>query len=296
MWPYRFVVSVWRDLLARYEGRMSIETGTAVTDVSSCADGTAAYRVTTTRGNIICDHVVHATNGFASQFVPGLRGKMSGFQAHMSAQRPGKQFPDYNGSRSWSVVYGKAYDYVTQRPTVDGVPGDIMLGGGFDRGKDEGMDVMGRWDDSSDALDALTLNHITNIFPTIFSPRWGDEQEGGRIKRAWMGIVCLTGDFLPFVGRLDAKLTQRHPRNSRSSLGTSSGEWIGAGYCGDGMVWAWLSGTALGAMIMGSEDDSLPEAPGRPGGKVKDWFPRELTPGLGRVKKADLANMAEWLL
>lgn len=214
----------------------------------------------------------------------------------MSAQRPGQQFPDYNGSRSWSVVYGRAYDYVTQRPTVGGVPGDLMLGGGFDRGRDQGMDVIGRWDDSSEAFDALTINHITNIFPTVFSPRWGHDQEDGRIKRVWTGIVCLTGDFLPFVGRLDPKLTQRQLEDGRPNEGNTGGEWIAAGYCGDGMVWAWLSGTALGTMIMGSDKDELPEIPGRPGGRVEDWFPKELSPTLERVKNADLSNLLGLML
>ncbi|KAH8194568.1 hypothetical protein TruAng_011263 [Truncatella angustata] len=296
LWPYRFVATVWKTLLARFEKSLSIETGTAVTDIHEGSDSQSAYNVVTTRGTIRCDHVVHATNGFASQFIPGLRGKMSGFQAHMSAQRPGKQFSNYNGSRSWSVVYGKAFDYVTQRPTIDGVQGDIMLGGGFDRARDQGMNVIGRWDDSAETFDALTINHITNIFPTIFSPKWGDEQDGGRIKRIWTGIVCLTGDFLPFVGRLDQQLTERRPPSTQPSAGVSAGEWVAAGYCGDGMVWAWLSGTALGTTIMGSEKDELPAVPGRLPGRVEDWFPRELMPTLERVKKADLVNMAEYLL
>ncbi|KAK9779386.1 putative FAD dependent oxidoreductase-domain-containing protein [Seiridium cardinale] len=293
LWPYRLVVSAWKDLLAKYAGSLSIETGTAVTDINPSSNGVSAYSVLTTRGSISCNHVVHATNGFAGQFIPGLRSKMSGFQAHMSAQRPGRQFPEYNGSRSWSVVYGKAYDYVTQRPTVDGVPGDIMLGGGFDRGKDQGMNVIGRWDDSEEGFDALTINHIGNIFPTVFSPHWGEDQVGGRMKKVWSGIVCMTGDFLPFVGRLNPKLTERQPNHCETTGGVSAGEWVAAGYCGDGMVWAWLSGTALGAMIMGSEKEVSAEGPG---GKVEDWFPHELMPTLSRVKKADLANMAEYLL
>ncbi|KAK6212652.1 hypothetical protein LQW54_005073 [Pestalotiopsis sp. IQ-011] len=294
LWPYKFVSSVWRDLLNRFGESLSIETRTAVTDIRVGAAGRPAYKVETSRGTIECDHVVHATNGFATQFVPGLRGKATSLLAHMSAQRPGKQFPDYDGSRSWSVIYGKSsFDYITQRPTVGGVPGDIMLGGGFDRSRDQGLSVVGRYDDSSDAIDALTVNHIGNIFPTVFSPHWGDDQEGGRIKKYWAGIVALTGDFLPFVGRLDPKLTQRRPRTAKSSDGVEAGEWIAAGFCGDGMVWAWLSGTALGAMITGNDDEKVPATPGRPGGMVKDWFPHELQPTLKRVQKADVANMMD---
>jgi glycine/D-amino acid oxidase-like deaminating enzyme len=287
------VASVWKDLLTKFGGSLSLETGTAVTGIIPLTIKGPAYHVVTTRGIIGCNHVVHATNAFATQLVSGLRGKMTGFQAHMSAQKPGKQFPDYNGSRSWSVVYGKAYDYVTQRPTINGVPGDVMLGGGFDRGRDQGMAAIGNWDDSSAGVDALVINHIGNIFPTLFEPHWAEDQEGGRIKKFWTGIVGATGDMLPFVGRLDPKLTQRQPRDTRTDPRVPAGEWIAAGYCGDGMVWAWLSGTALGVMLVGGEKEKLPAVPGRPAGRVEDWFPHELMPTLKRVKKVDLADLAE---
>ncbi|KAI0136940.1 FAD dependent oxidoreductase-domain-containing protein [Xylariales sp. AK1849] len=293
LWPYRLVANVWKDLLIKFDGALSIETETMVTDILPVTEKDSTYQVVTSRGTIRCDHVVHATNGFASQFIRGFRGKMTSILAHMSAQRPGKQFPDHNGSRSWSVVYGKAYDYVTQRPSTNGVQGDIILGGGFDRGRNQGIDQVGRYDDSSAGMDALTVNHIGNIFPTVFTPHWGDDQEGGRMKKVWTGIVAVTGDMLPFVGRLDPKLTGRKPKSTRSRAGVPVGEWVSAGYCGDGMVWAWLSGTALGIMLVGSEREKLPEIPGRPAGRVEDWFPHELMPTLKRVKKADLASLVE---
>jgi hypothetical protein len=35
-------------------------------------------------------------------------------------------------------------------------------------------------------------------------------------------------------------------------------KWIVAGWAGEGMVWAWLTGSALGIMIAGREKDELP--------------------------------------
>ncbi|RYP91900.1 hypothetical protein DL770_001960 [Monosporascus sp. CRB-9-2] len=134
LWPFRFVSCVWKDLLTKYEKRLSLETGTSVLSIGSRSGDGYVYEVTTNRGVVKCNHVVHATNSFATQFIPGLRGKMTGILGTMSAQRPGDKFPDFNGARSWSVIYGKAFDYASQRPTTaDGGPGDIMLGGGFDR-------------------------------------------------------------------------------------------------------------------------------------------------------------------
>jgi glycine/D-amino acid oxidase-like deaminating enzyme len=299
LWPYRFVTSVWNDLLSKFGENLALETGTPVTDIVPSKEEQFAYQVVTSRGNILTNHIVHATNAFAGQFIPGLRDKMTSVLAHMSAQRPGQQFPDYNGTRSWSVVYDKGYDYVTQRPSVNGSPGDVMLGGGLTFGKGQGMDSVGRWDDSLKSMDPLVVSHISSIFPTVFQPQWGKDHEEGRIKQVWTGMVAMSGDFLPFVGRLHPSLTQRSPEQGprRAPEGTPRkggevhpGEWLSAGYNGDGMVWAWLSATALGSMIMGSEKDKVPESPGRPGGRVVDWFPVELQPTLQRVKRVDLTD------
>ncbi|KAL7624544.1 hypothetical protein AAE478_006111 [Parahypoxylon ruwenzoriense] len=295
LWPFRFVSCVWKDLLARFGKNLSIETSTSVLSIRTPKQQDYAYEVVTNRGIIKCNHIVHATNGFATQFFPGLRGKMTGVLDTMSAQRPGRQFPDLDGSRSWSVIYGSAFDYVTQRPTVDGQPGDIMLGGGFARSHDGGKSMIGVWDDSR--IDALPVAHISGIFPTLFEPHWGEDAQGGRTKKAWSGILGVTGDMRPFVGRLDRKLTGRKPEaKTAAKVGrgvVEPGEWISAGYCGDGMVWAWLSGTAIGIMLAGTENENAPPAPGRPGGALASWFPCDLEPTPRRVKNAGLENLAD---
>ncbi|KAI0392455.1 FAD dependent oxidoreductase [Xylariaceae sp. FL0594] len=298
LWPFRLVSSVWRDLLTNYSSRvLSLETDTPVTSVDLAAPGSSAfaYKVTTGRGVIQCNHVVHATNAFATQYIPGLKNKMTGALAHMTAQRPSRLFPSNSGERSWSLIYGSAFDYATQRPSEDGKPGDIMLGGGFSRSEGEGLSTVGVWDDSR--LDALPIAHLGGIFPTIFEPNWGAESEGGgRMKAVWSGIISPTGDLRPFVGRLDPKLTGREHKMAEDKRGVKPGEWISAGYSGDGMVWAWLSGTAVGLMLAGSGTEDVPPSPGIPGGRLASWFPNELEPSLERVKKADLQNLLETLL
>ncbi|KAI0156574.1 FAD dependent oxidoreductase [Xylariaceae sp. FL1272] len=297
LWPFRFVSCVWKDLLDRFDSHLSLEMNTPVTKIKASpplAASQFAYVVTTGRGDIRCNQIVHATNGFTTQFVPGLKNKMTGLLAHMSAQRPGKSFPDINGDRSWSVFYNGAFDYVTQRPSREGKPGDIMLGGGFSRSANDGMSTIGIWDDSK--MDALPVAHIGGIFPTIFEPRWGAEDEGGRMKSTWSGIVCATGDLCPFVGPLDPKLTGRESGISSQEAGPHAGEWVAAGYSGDGMVWAWLSGTAAGLMLNGSENEVIMNQPGMLDGRLYDWFPRELEPTAQRLKKANLENLLELLL
>lgn len=293
MWAYRFTVSIWNDLLTRFPDELSIETNTAVESITVTGNGPRRfpYAVETGRGVIHVRHVVHATNAFASQLVPGLRNKIVGARAHMTAQQPAQQFPDCAGSRSWSVVYGTAFDYVTQRPSAsDSRPGDLMLGGGFTRSLKQGIDQVGLYDDGA-ALDGLTMAHLMGIFPSVFAPRWG---QGAEIKQAWSGIIGLTGDNLPLVGRLDTIFTGRNvPNKQKADSGMEgSGEWIAAGFSGEGMVWAWLTGTALGIMIAGGEDDGLPEVIGRPGGALKQWLPREVLVSSERLRSADISRLA----
>ncbi|KAI4713718.1 hypothetical protein J4E89_001165 [Alternaria sp. Ai002NY15] len=293
IWAYRFVASIWNNLVNDFHDTLSIETNTPVESISipNTAPGDFPYAVQTTRGTIFARHIVHATNSFASHLVPGLRSKIVGARAHMSAQQPGQTFPYADGMHSWSVVYGEGFDYVTQRPpATSGSKGDLMIGGGFVRSLKQGIDQVGRYDDGP-SLDPLTAAHITGVFPAVFHPKWG---AGAEVKQIWSGIIGLTGDYMPFVGRLDAKLTGRDikARKGGASDKDSCGEWIAAGFSGEGMVWAWLSGAALGIMIAGSEEEDLPEAPGRPSGKLSEWFPKELLVSKERMRSADVSNLA----
>lgn len=353
LWPYRFVTALWDKLLRRYQNQaaLAIETGTAVEAVEVVSNNNnndndnenMPYVVSTTRGQVRARHVVHATNGFASHLVPGLAGKATGVACHMTAQRPGANVPKTDGRRSYSVIYGSGFDYITQRPPISSSSGrsknggeeeeeggELMIGGGLFQSGKQGTDMVGVYDDSK--LDALTLMHLEGSLSTIFG--WGAEAPGGkgRMIKAWSGIIGLTGDMLPLVGRLDPRLTKRgavaaavkkNPTPTTNTTPTTTrdntkmtnnskksekeamkaaaaalvepGEWIAAYFCGDGMVWAWLCGTALGIMLTGGEHEDRPREPGTPGGRLADWFPPELRASWGRVQKMDIGDLADQL-
>ncbi|RMZ70325.1 fad dependent oxidoreductase [Pyrenophora seminiperda CCB06] len=296
IWAYRFVAAIWNGLLKDFPHSLSIETNTPAESISVPEEAPAGfpYAVQTARGTIFARQVVHATNGFASHLIPGLRSKIVGARGHMSAQQPGRQFPYSDGQHSWSVVYGDGFDYATQRPpATSDSKGDLLIGGGFTRSLKQGIDQVGLYDDGN-SPDPLTTTHVTGLFPAIFHPQWG---AGAELKQLWTGILGMTGDSLPLVGRLTMKLTGRDirerkpmPSGSTPKDGAGCGEWIVAGFSGEGMVWAWLSGAALGIMIAGSEDEELPTAPGRPGGKLREWFPGELLVSRERIRSADIIS------
>ncbi|EKJ68504.1 hypothetical protein FPSE_11512 [Fusarium pseudograminearum CS3096] len=276
LWPYRLVTGIWNNLLERFPS-LSINTHTPVETVTRPSDG--LYTVKTSRGTIKARHVVHTTNAHAGQLVPKLRGSLCGAIAHMSAQRPGDSFPSSHGNRSWSPIYSPGFDYVTQQPDKpDGTAGDLMVGGGFFRSRHEGIDQIGLWDDSK--THALPSIHVRGVMPTIFEPQWGD---GSKLVKSWTGIIGFTGDLMPFVGRAP-----------KSPVKKDSGEWLAAGFCGEGMVWAWLCGTALAVMVLGKEGENLDKGVGRPGGKLEEWFPKELlSVDDARLRRADIANLAD---
>ncbi|KAK8068718.1 FAD dependent oxidoreductase-domain-containing protein [Apiospora phragmitis] len=293
LWPYRFVTTIWHRLLTQYHDILAIETHTPVESIST-EDPEAPrgypYALRTTRGTVYARNVVHATNGFASHLVPGLRRKITPAKAHMSAQKPGNLFPEQHGPhRSWSVIYGDGFDYVTQRPPEHGESrqsqGDLMLGGGFVCTLNRGIDMLAVSDDGA-PLDGMTLAHISGVLPAAFSPNWG---VGGGLRQAWSGILGFTRDMLPLVGRLDKTVTGRAPSD------VNGGEWIVAGFAGEGMVWSWLSGMALGIIVSGRENSDLDAAPGRPAGRLADWFPHELYASKDRMKSADLSNLPSHL-
>ncbi|KAI0385524.1 FAD dependent oxidoreductase-domain-containing protein [Hypomontagnella monticulosa] len=293
MSPYRFVCSVWDHLRRKHKYFLYIKTGTSVLAVQTIQGGDYAYNVVTTAGNIKCNHVVHATNAHATQFIPGLRGKMTGLVGTICAQRPGRRFPDLNGMRSWSLVHGHTYDYATQRPTIDGRQGDIIAGGGFAVCEGRGISTLGRWDD--DQVDPIPVAHLRGIFPVIFDPLYGSPSRAVLSRPSWSAVTAITGDLLPFVGRLDPSLTGRMPdlQNNRAvRRGERPSEYVSAGYADDGMTWAWFAGTAIGVMIVGTEKEEVRRELGYLEGRLDRWFPPELEPTPDRIAKASLKNLS----
>lgn len=270
------------------------------------------FLVCTSRGEIAAKHVVHATDAFAPALLPGIRGKLFPIRGHMTAQRPGHKFSDFDGSRSWSIINRRGYEYVSQRPdkpgqSVNGLGGELMIGGGSFQSPGKGIDECGIWrdDQSSGSVDA----YLDGILPVIFGKNnWGDDTAGSRVKQAWVGCMGFTADLLPYVGKLDSELTCRHVQedDQRSNSGIDGGrtgremgpppaEWISAGFGGEGMVLAWLSGAAVALMVMGLEDCDIQGSPGLPDGRLQDWLPEEFICSKPRVDKSSFAGLLELL-
>lgn len=218
---------------------------------------------------------------------------------------------DWTGSRAFVFYPGHeetSYDYLTQLlPSPTDLPtklidssetlapksslptaGEFMFGGGAMLGGTSEaalMDVIGVSDD--ECTDFAVETYLSGALPMYFGNHWGEEGTSssddsgktedvewgkGRVKATWTGLVGLSADANPWVGRVPQSIstrkepTQSHASNAskenkKSTLESEhrdlalSGEWVCAGYSGEGMVHAWLSGRALARMILGNKGD-----------------------------------------
>ncbi|KAI0358848.1 FAD dependent oxidoreductase [Trametes cingulata] len=304
MHPYRFVTALLSILLTRHPDALRIFTHTPCTSITS-ADG--LYTVTTPRGTLRTPHVVHATNGWCSHLLPSLRAKVAPARGAMSAQRPGTTLhaSTLSGGRSFVFYRGTAgYDYLTQLPEGEH---ELMFGGGWAQACDDGLPEIGIADDGS--VNHASQSYLAGALPQYFGlSNWGEEAQvrpeesrdgeeeaprwgTGRTKAQWSGILGISADLLPWVGRLPEKVSGRTPPDAQASerldekgeaekvhLATP-GEWISAGYTGEGMVHAWMSGKALAHMLLDRENE------------IEEWFPDILRVSEKRWKEANFENL-----
>jgi glycine/D-amino acid oxidase-like deaminating enzyme len=297
MWPYRLVTSIYKVLQSRYQSRFSIESNATVQQIHVEDNNTTPYRICTSRGNIRAAHVVHATDAFAANLITGLKGKIFPVRGHMSAQAAEGPSSQLDGSRSWSIVGKKGFEYITQRPRESTGPhspgGEIMLGGGLCKSDGKGMDEIGIWKDNG--TDPTISAYLSGVWSIAF------KGEQACVLQLWSGCMGFTTDLVPFVGEISPVFTKRRrvfkkTNGTPSEPGsTSPNEWITAGFNGDGMVLAWLSGTAVGLTLLGREDVHLEARPGRPAGKVMDWLPEELRLSESRIRDSNIYKLARFL-
>lgn len=291
-------------LIVDWEYSFVFCTHTPCEAISEPSANSAYYSVTTPKGIIRTPHIVHATNAWCSHLLERMRGKIVPLRGNMSAQRPGRSLPQATPNRShvlFSAPVG--FDYLTQLP--DGGR-ELMLGSALAQHGQIGYEEIGITDDSE--YNKRIGAHLSGMLPRYFGENnWGAEEQPsdedaeagwwpGRVKAIWSGILGISADWTPWVGRVPTEISRRQepplsssPRSCSSPdkqdttlFGSHPGEWIAAGYSGEGMVHAWLCGKALAEMILNGER----------GAGLADWFPDVMHITLKRWKKTTLGHLA----
>ncbi|GFF55382.1 putative FAD dependent oxidoreductase [Aspergillus lentulus] len=278
IWPYRFVTGILAHLRAEFPHDLRIESNTPVTSIRDVTTEEATplrYSIETTRGTIRARHVVHCTNAHAGHLVPGLRGRIHPVRGQMSAQTPGSKFRNQGTEHSWIFKYERGFDYLTQLPPSEA--GDMMMfGGGLAQGELGGVGDFGVSTDSELSLYADI--HLSGALSAIFGrENWGSVS-GSSVEKMWTGNMGFSADGFPWVGQLPVSLTEREQKEKGQGA-----EWVSAGFSGEGMVYAWLCGKALGTMLLAYDDELLETE-----SADLSWFPEQMLVTEKRIKKSVL--------
>ncbi|KAI5998841.1 FAD dependent oxidoreductase [Pisolithus albus] len=286
--PYRFVTGILSNLLARHPDNFFLCTNTPCVSISGPSSSTRYYTVTTPQGKTHTPHVIHATNGWCAHLLESMRAKIVPVRGNMSAQRPGRSLPPTTISHSY-VFYPPSggFDYLTQLPNGGR---ELMFGTAFM--ESAGYDEVGNTDDRSKNWGAEAQPTDDDDDENSRGTEWNQ----GRTKAMWSGILGVSVDLMPWVGRLpksvsgrpeppvlsSPRITVARARENEMFFGAAPGEWIAAGYTGEGMVHAWLSGKALAGMILGTERED----------RLLEWFPDALRVTPARWRRAKLEALA----
>lgn len=238
----------------------------------------------------------------------------------VTAQRPPKDLgitPNVTTTEQWagtrSFVFfpeasARSFSYLTQQPVpqesggVDGYPpssGELMLGGRLpsDDVNETGISDDRAW--SQESKEQLS-HQIRKFFATKDTGKVKGNGDQSHMIAHWGGIMGISADSIPWVGRIPESITGRSVPKSQFQVGNANGniltgvpdseetitveslgkasarladpgEWLAAGYSGEGMVHAWMSARALAYMVLGLDKDGMEVD--TPDGSIAEWFP-----------------------
>jgi glycine/D-amino acid oxidase-like deaminating enzyme len=237
---YKFVIGVLKLCLQR---GLELYTNTPVLKLDRGGDG--IWNVETNKGVVKAKRVVLATNGYTAYLCPKFQGAIVPLRGQITAHRPGTAMPESGLPTTYSFIYANGYEYMIPRRPGSKFAGDIVIGGGLVKAKDEGFEEFGTTDDSS--VNEEISKYLTGTTKRYFGRNWGDDDEDGRVRREWTGIMGYSGDGFPFVGEVPGE----------------ENLWIAASFQGHGMALCWMCTRALVAMIEGKEEEA----------GLREWFP-----------------------
>jgi glycine/D-amino acid oxidase-like deaminating enzyme len=175
VWPYKLVTHMLERVVAL---GVNLQTNTPVTSITPehAYQGIPTWTVNSTRGSIKCNTVIHATNGYASNLVPELQGKIVPVKGMVARLVPTTDRPAL--AESYMMRFSDyEYDYLIPRPD-----GSIVVGGARrDFYKD-----LDSWFNVSD--DGSLIKGAENYFEGYMQRHFrGWEDCGVRTESLWTG-------------------------------------------------------------------------------------------------------------
>ena len=208
--PYKFVTQIIEQLL---DLGMNLQTETPIIKVERCQDK-SAWIVETPRGKIATTSVVHATNGYVQYLLPAFKTIIPA-RGLMTAQSCPASLSNPPLDRLYLFMGGKIWHYLIQQPPSEGEK--LIIGGALL----QDMNAIGTYNDAE--APPIPIRYLCTDVSKLLQLE-EKEKSDERLEMSWSGIMGFSDDGLPWVGPLP------------ESMGGGDGQWICAGYSGDGMV------------------------------------------------------------
>ncbi|CAM9091751.1 unnamed protein product [Ectocarpus fasciculatus] len=214
LWPVKLVVAIVQQAVLR---GANMQSHTAVLSVRR-NESMDSCIVETDRGEIVCDHVVHATNAWASELIPGLADVITPVRNQVIMTAPAPRMWDFG------LCANQGYEYFMQRPD-----GRLLLGGM------RNLSETAEWNCKDEAQTSANSN-VSSALRSYFQTHF-EELAAVETEHEWIGVLGFSRDRNPLIG----------PMRSRP------GEFIAAGFSGHGMPYTFLAGKNVADMIHGQE-------------------------------------------
>ncbi|KAF9875599.1 putative FAD dependent oxidoreductase [Colletotrichum karsti] len=217
---------------------------TSVTKSSSSSADETFWDVKTPRGTISTPTVIHCTNAFASHLLPQLSHFVNPERAQAHAFVPPAAL---TGTKilpsTMSLRHGLKHFYSVCQRRADGV---IIIGAALSSPFVSEATNIERLTTNDRVVSEETRDDSVANFQNCFPDCKPEKlRRGEGLLHAWTGIIGMTPDMVPFIGKVDG----------------SPGQWVCAGFNGHGMARIFTCAPGLTKMILGGtwEETGLPE-------------------------------------
>ncbi|KAI0142508.1 FAD dependent oxidoreductase [Hypoxylon sp. NC0597] len=215
--------------------------------VNKCPSSTAEqtfWDISTPRGTTKATTVVHCTNAFAPHLLPQLKSFVTPNRAQAHAFVPPPSLSAENVLPStMSLRHSLKHFYSVAQRRPDGI---IVLGAPIANPNISEEASRARLTTDDGVFNEEVRDDAVNNFETCFPEcEKGKLRHGEGLLHTWTGIIGMTTDSVPFVGKIESL----------------PGQWICAGFNGHGMARIFTCAPGVAKLILGGswKDTGLPE-------------------------------------
>ncbi|KAH8674234.1 FAD dependent oxidoreductase [Xylariales sp. PMI_506] len=217
---------------------------TAIKKSESSDAQQAIWEISTPRGTIAASIVIHCTNAFAPHLIPQLSPFVTPNRAQAHAFVPPACLNGANVlSSTMSLRHSLKHFYSVAQRRPDGV---IILGASRDNPNLSPATLESRLVPEDSTFNEEVRDDLLTNFAACFPDCDAEKLRSGEgLCHTWTGLIAMTPDSVPFVGRVP----------------DCPGQWVCAGFNGHGMARIFTCAPGLTKLVLGGSwaDTGLPE-------------------------------------